>query len=83
MFVKIQEETMKRVHVRLVMAMVGLLSYASSVTATIHFNDGGTHEIDYQVSDVIQVDSGSPGQQTTLNIVDGATIPVDYPVSSF
>ena len=48
------------------------------VDATIYFDDGGTHIIDYKVSETISVDWASPGKETQLYVVDGAEIIDNY-----
>ena len=63
---------------RRVAAAVVLFVSASPVMAVIHIRDGLTHDIDYQINDFLFVDNKSPGLKTTLNILDGATIPSRY-----
>jgi len=48
------------------------------VDATIYFDDGGTHIIDYIVSETVSVDWASPGKETQLYVVDGAEIIDNY-----
>jgi len=63
-----------------ILSVVVLLLCTSPVLATIHFKDGGIQDIDYQINDNVWVDYKSPGLETTLNILDGATIPYPYRV---
>src|SRR4030042_2129758 len=41
---------------------------------TIHFNDGGTHYIDYESNDGVWVDYQAPGMETTVNLITGGII---------
>lgn len=50
---------------------VGCLTSASSF-GTIHFNDGGIHNINYEINDEVWVDYETPSMYTTLNWLDGA-----------
>ena len=38
------------------------------------FNDGLTHDVDYEISDKLWVDYETPNMYTTVNILDGAKI---------
>jgi len=38
------------------------------------FNDGGIHDIDYEIDDDVRVDWEAPGMQTTVNLLDGGLI---------
>jgi hypothetical protein len=42
------------------------------VLATIHFNDGQTHNIDYLIEDDIWIDYQAPDMKTTVNWLNGA-----------
>ncbi|MFH1883706.1 MAG: hypothetical protein ABIL62_13485, partial [Planctomycetota bacterium] len=46
--------------------------------ARVTFDDGLIHNIDYPINDEVFVDYQSPGMRTTVNILDGAEIPVPY-----
>ncbi len=66
---------MKRRCARTMMAAAVLLVYTSPIMATIHFADGGIHNIDYVVyPDNILVDYEWPGPQTTVNVLEGAYV---------
>ena len=69
---------MRRRSVEILVAAVVLFVSISPVMAVIEFKDGLTHDIDYQINNWVRVDYQSPGLQTTLNIVDGATIPARF-----
>jgi len=49
----------------------------SSVSATVHFNDGGQHIIDYMIDDGVIVDWHTPNAGTEVMIRDGAIISMD------
>ena len=74
---------MRRRSVEILAAAVVLFVSVSPVMAGIEFKDGMTHDIDYQINEPVSVDYESPGLQTTLNILDGATIPSGYYVTSW
>ena len=65
-----------------ILAAVVLFVSTSPVMAVTHFRDGGIHNIDYFTHDV-WVDYESPGRKTTLNILDGATIPYPYYIRGY
>lgn len=65
---------MKSRRVEILVAAVVLFISASPVMASIHFNDGGVWNIDYEINDRVEVDYGSPGMGTTVNILEGANI---------
>jgi hypothetical protein len=62
----------------LALAMI-VLSFFSplSAEAVVHFNDGQTHNIDYEIGQV-EVDYESPGVQTRVNLLDGGSIGGDH-----
>ncbi len=45
--------------------------------ATITFDDGGVHNINYEINDYVVVDYYRPGMRTTINWLDGGILP--YP----
>ena len=51
-----------------VMVMVAFLT-GSQAMATVEFNDGEIHDIDYVIGDDILVDANSPGVGTTVNLL--------------
>lgn len=46
----------------------------------VDFDDGGVHNIDYKISELVRVDYHSPGMGTKVNLFDGAVI--GHPYSS-
>ena len=55
--------------------MVALLYLVSlQAMGTVAFNDGETHDIDYEITESVWVDNQAPGMQTTVNLLDGGTI---------
>jgi hypothetical protein len=42
--------------------------------AGMHFDDGGVHNIEYQINDTVWVDYQSPGMRTTINWLDGGIL---------
>jgi len=58
--------------------MAVVLSLASSpVVGHLDFNDGQTHDIDYQINTEVWVDYQAPGMQTTVNLLNGGSILYD------
>jgi len=54
-----------------------LVMAASQSFGYVEFKDGGTHNINYTINDTVEVDSQSPGMQTTVNLIaDGL---ITYP----
>jgi len=51
--------------------------------AYIDIKDGQTHNINYQYNDFVRVDYGSPGLQTTVNWLDGASISGGYTLKAY
>ncbi|MHC4461408.1 MAG: hypothetical protein ACYS6W_02265 [Planctomycetota bacterium] len=51
---------------------------APQVMAWIQFNDGGIHDIDYQINDDVWVDYNTPGMETTVNFLAGGSIASGY-----
>lgn len=51
--------------------------------AYIDISDGQTHDINYQCNDFVRVDYGSPGLQTTVNWLDGASISGGYTLEAY
>lgn len=65
-------------------AMVAFLCLASTrVMAWTQFKDGQTHNIDYAINDDVWVDYQAPGMQTTVNWLDGASMPGGYKLQGF
>ncbi|MHC4641366.1 MAG: hypothetical protein ACYS32_06950 [Planctomycetota bacterium] len=59
----------------LVVAMAFLLCYVlPRADATVHFNDGGYHVIDYPIGDEVRVDFDTPDSGTHVEVVDGGSI---------
>ena len=57
-----------------------LFTLASPATALIEFNDGGVHSIESETYDDVWVDYLKPGVGTTLDILEGASVPDPYRV---
>ena len=55
-----------------VVVVVCLLGLTAN--ATVYFNDGGVHDIDYYINDWVQVDDNTPGEFTTFNLVTGGMV---------
>ena len=66
---------MRNACVRIVRVGIVLLLCTSPVMATLTLGDGGVHNIDYAVNEDILVDFELPGLQTTVNMLDGGSIP--------
>ncbi|MHC4462437.1 MAG: PKD domain-containing protein [Planctomycetota bacterium] len=64
------------------LAMVVSLA-APQVMALTQFNDGGTHDIDYEINDDVWVDYLAQSVQTTVNVLAGANIPNPYKLQTF
>ena len=61
---------MRSTYVKNLVVAVILLLWTWPVVAGLEFYDGGIHDIDYAVSDYVVVYNG-----TTVNVLDGASIP--------
>ena len=57
-----------------VIVLAVLFLCACPANAIIHFRDGQTHDIDYNINDDVYVDYGASSRYTTVNMIDGATI---------
>jgi hypothetical protein len=64
---------MKNISTALIFISIVLFA-AQSGFAVIEFKDGGTHNIDYAISQTIWVDYQSPGLQTNVNVVSGGNV---------
>ncbi|MHC4239881.1 MAG: hypothetical protein ACYSUC_09035 [Planctomycetota bacterium] len=52
-----------------------LCVFAPNVMATVEFNDGGQHTIDYAISDLlVTVDKATPDAGTMVDLVDGGSL---------
>jgi hypothetical protein len=51
--------------------------------ATIYFDDGGIHNIDYKIVDNILIDWEAPGMQTTVNWLTGGATSISYQISAW
>jgi len=51
--------------------------------ALVQFNDGGVHDIDYQVDTDVWVDYDAPGMQTTVNLLPGGSLSNDYSLTAY
>jgi len=58
----------------MVVALAVLCLGSSRAIAWIQFNDGQTHNIDYPINDDVWVDWESPGMETTLIWLEGASV---------
>lgn len=54
--------------------MLALVVCTSPVLGTVYLDDGGIHNIDYEVDGIV-IDNEAPGMQTTVNFLNGASIP--------
>ena len=63
---------MKRVIVISIIAATRLLN--TSANATVHFNDGGYHVIDYTIDDWVYVDYQTPQASTQIGLIYGGRI---------
>lgn len=64
---------MKR-HLVLVV-LVGILFFRTTESkATIYFNDGLSHNIDYPIDDYVYVDYEAPGKGTIVNVLSGGAV---------
>ena len=57
-----------------ILVVVVLLFALPLAEATIEYNDGGTHDIDWTINQMVYVDYQSPGTKTTVNIIDKGEI---------
>jgi len=48
--------------------------FQQKTVANIYFDDGGVHNIDYEINDVVWIDYQSPGKRTTVNWLDGGIL---------
>ena len=59
--------------------MAAVLAITSSQGfGDVYFDDGGTHNINYQLNDAVWVDYQAPGMQTTVNLIAGGVILSPY-----
>jgi hypothetical protein len=70
-----------KVTVIVLAAAMVVFSITSPAMAVVEFNDGGIHDIDYEINDDVRVDYEAPGMQTTLNLLVGGAMP--YPSSLY
>jgi hypothetical protein len=69
----LEDRAMKRQSI-LVVAMI-VCMVAPQVMATLEFNDGGQHTIDYAISDLlVTVDKATPDAGTMVDLVDGGSL---------
>jgi len=54
-----------------VFGLVFLDVFQQKTVANIYFDDGGVHNINYEINDYVWVDYQSPGMKTTINWLDG------------
>lgn len=73
---------MKSRRVEILIAAVVFVS-ALPVTAVVEFNDGGVWDIDYEINDDVGVDFETPGMGTTVNFLEGGSIPPRNPLVAF
>jgi len=52
-------------------------------TATLVYDDGGVHNIDYWIGEDVQVDYLAPGMQTTVNLLDGGRTGSSYNLMAY
>lgn len=63
----------------LVTAVTLVLSLAlPRANAVIDFNDGGIHDIGYEINDDVRVDWEAPGMETTVNLLPSGAITPGY-----
>ena len=66
---------MKLANTKTVRVIIVTLSLAGSLThAAVFFNDGQSHDIDYEIDDDVWVDSGAPAMFTTVNLLDDGRV---------
>jgi hypothetical protein len=65
---------MKKSSTAILMAMSILIITAGQVFGLAEFKDGGTHNINSTINDLVWVDYGSPGVRTTVNLVAGGSV---------
>ena len=78
-----KEEEIKTRNVTIWMMVVVLCLASSQVLGVVEFKDGQTHDIDYEINDDVWVDYQAPGTETTVNWLDGASMPSDYKLQAF
>ncbi|HCC60049.1 MAG: hypothetical protein A2402_02470 [Candidatus Staskawiczbacteria bacterium RIFOXYC1_FULL_37_43] len=59
---------------RMILFLTVLFTYDTVYGGWIQFNDGGTHDIDYQINEDVWVDYQAPNMGTTLNLLSGGKI---------
>jgi hypothetical protein len=64
-------------NIRIWMAAVTVAMMTTGVQGVSHYNDGGNWEIGYEINDSVHIDEGETyaETQTTMNIVQGGSIP--------
>lgn len=64
-------------NIRILMAAVTVAMMTTGVQGVSHYNDGGNWEIGYEINDSVHIDEGETyaETQTTMNIVQGGSIP--------
>lgn len=68
----------------LVTAVTLVLSLAlPRADATLYFDDGGIHDIDYEINDDVYVDYKSPGMGTTVNLLPSGAITESHDLLGF
>ena len=65
---------MKTESVTIWLVVVTLFLCPCPASGTIYFNDGLTHDINYEINDDVIVDYQAPTMQTTVNLLDGGMI---------
>jgi len=67
----------------IVVTLVALFICPHSAVAVVTFDDGGTHDIDYQINESIWVDYGTSDITTTVNWLHGGLLPSPYNLESY
>jgi hypothetical protein len=74
---------MRKIVFVLLMFVVVSCFCLSTADATIYFDDGQTHNIDYVINDHVWVDYQSSGMQTTINLLSGGSITGTYDLEAY
>jgi len=67
--------------VGMVLGIFGVVQ--QEAVANVTFDDGGVHNIDYEINDLVDVDYQSPGMKTTVNWLDGGILLYPYWLSGY
>jgi hypothetical protein len=65
---------MKNVRMAIWLVTAVLVSVTGQGFGEVHFNDGGTHNINYTINEKVRVTNGVLGEPTTINVLNGGNI---------